>query len=115
MTAAEHRAAVRWRASGTFAGPGAFQGFVANGAHLEMEGCDVLTVNAEAKIEHLDAYIDSGDVARQLGVLPPTGSRAEPNLTKLANARTRARAWIQGSSPSESPRASGSSAAASRR
>ena len=64
-----------------------------------MEGCDVLTVNAEDKIEHLDAYIDSGDVARQLGVLPPTGSRAETNLTKLANARTRARAWIQGSEP----------------
>ena len=28
------RVAVRWRASGTFAGPGTFQGFVANGAHL---------------------------------------------------------------------------------
>ncbi|HEY4828957.1 MAG TPA: nuclear transport factor 2 family protein, partial [Solirubrobacteraceae bacterium] len=36
------RAAVRWRATGTFAGPGTFQGFVANGAHLQMEGCDVL-------------------------------------------------------------------------
>ena len=64
-----------------------------------MEGCDVLTVNGEDKIEHLDAYLDSGDVARQLGVLPPAGSRAEQNLTKLANARTRARSWIQGSDP----------------
>jgi steroid delta-isomerase-like uncharacterized protein len=99
VTAAEHRAAVRWRAFGTFAGRAAFQGFVANGAHLDMEGCDVLAVNAEDKIEHLDAYIDSGDVARQLGVLPPTGSRADTNLTRLANARTRARAWIQGSEP----------------
>jgi SnoaL-like protein len=36
---AERRAAVRWKASGTFAGPGTFQGFVANGARLEMEGC----------------------------------------------------------------------------
>jgi steroid delta-isomerase-like uncharacterized protein len=87
---------VRWRASGTFAGPGTFQGFMANGAHLDMEGCDVLTVNAEGKIEHLDAYVDSGDVARQLGVLPPAGSRAESRLTQLANARTRARAWIHG-------------------
>jgi steroid delta-isomerase-like uncharacterized protein len=99
VTAAEGRAAVRWRARGTFAGPGAFQGFVANGARLEMEGCDLLTVNADDKIEHLDAYLDSGDVARQLGVLPPAGSRAETNLTKLANVRTRARAWIQGSEP----------------
>jgi hydroxyacylglutathione hydrolase len=99
VTAADGRAAVRWRARGTFAGPHAFQGFRANGARLEMEGCDVLTVNVEDKIEHLDAYLDSGDVARQLGLLPPAGSRAEQNLTKLANARTRARSWIQGSDP----------------
>ncbi len=98
-SARNDRVAVRWRARGTFAGPGTFQGFVANGAHLEMEGCDVLTINAEDKIERLDAYLDSGDVARQLGVLPPAGSRAEQNLTKLANVKTRARAWIQGGEP----------------
>lgn len=90
------RVAVRWRLTGTFAGPGTFQGFVANGARLELEGCDVLTVNAAQQIEHLDAYLDSGDVARQLGVLPAAGSRAESNLTKLANVRTRARAWVHG-------------------
>jgi steroid delta-isomerase-like uncharacterized protein len=90
------KAAVRWRATGTFAGPGAFQGFVANGAHLEMEGCDVVTVNAEDKIERLEAYIDSGDIARQLGVLPPAGSKAETRLTQLANLRTRAQAFIHG-------------------
>jgi steroid delta-isomerase-like uncharacterized protein len=91
-----NRVAVRWRAKGTFAGPGTFQGFVANGAHLEMEGCDILTFSAAEQLERLEAYIDSGDVARQLGVLPPTGSRAETNLTRLANVRTRARARIQG-------------------
>jgi glyoxylase-like metal-dependent hydrolase (beta-lactamase superfamily II)/ketosteroid isomerase-like protein len=92
-----NRAAVRWRATGTFAGPGTFQDFVANGAHLEMEGCDVLTFTADDKLERLEAYVDSGNVARQLGVLPPSGSRAESNLTRLANVRTRARAWTQGS------------------
>jgi steroid delta-isomerase-like uncharacterized protein len=90
------RVAVRWRLSGTFAGPGTFQGFEANGARLDVEGCDVLTVNAEGRIEHLDAYIDSGDIARQLGVLPPAGSRAEIRLTQLANVRTRARTWLHG-------------------
>ena len=99
MTAGENRVAVRWRARGTFAGPGKFQGFAANGARLAMEGCDVLTVNADGQIERLDAYLDSGDVARQLGVLPPAGSRSEARLTQLANARTRARSWIQGSDP----------------
>jgi steroid delta-isomerase-like uncharacterized protein len=95
----ENRVAVRWRAQGTFAGPGIFQGFVANGAHLELEGCDILTVTAEGKLERLDAYFDSGDVARQLGLLPPAGSRAETRLTQLANVRTRARAWFQANEP----------------
>ena len=99
VTASGDRAAVRWRARGTFAGPSEFQGFVASGARVEMEGCDILTVNGAEKIQHLDAYLDSGDVARQLGVLPPAGSGAETNLTKLANARTRVRAWIRGSEP----------------
>jgi len=96
VTASDDRAAVRWRASGTFAGPGRFQGFAPNGAHLEMEGCDVLTVT-DGRIERLEAYVDSGDVARQLGVLPPAGSPAEARLTQLANARTRALSWIRGS------------------
>ena len=99
MTAGEDRVAVRWRARGTFAGPARFQGFAANGARVEMEGCDVLTVSADGQIQRLDAYLDTGDVARQLGLLPPAGSRAEVRLTQLANARTRARSWIQGSDP----------------
>jgi steroid delta-isomerase-like uncharacterized protein len=93
------RVAVQWRATGTFAGPGVFQGFVANGAHLDVEGCDVLTIDPDGKIERLEAYLDSGAVARQLGVLPPAGSKAETRLTQLANVRTRARAWIQASEP----------------
>jgi hydroxyacylglutathione hydrolase len=95
ITADEDRAAVRWRARGTFAGPGRFQGFVPNGARVVMEGCDVLTVR-EGKIERLEAYLDSADVARQLGLLPPAGSPAEAGLTRLANAVTRVRSWVAG-------------------
>jgi glyoxylase-like metal-dependent hydrolase (beta-lactamase superfamily II)/predicted ester cyclase len=89
------RCAVRWRAAGTFAGPGRFQGFVANGAKIDIEGCDVVTV-ADEKIEHNDAYLDTGDIARQLGFLPQAGSPAETRLAKLANARTKARSLIHG-------------------
>src|SRR5436190_3280740 len=39
-TTYRNRSAVRWRARATFAGPGRFQGLVANGARLEIEGCD---------------------------------------------------------------------------
>jgi hydroxyacylglutathione hydrolase len=88
VTTGRNRTAVRWRARATFAGPGTFQGFVPNNARMELEGCDVVTVEDDL-IVHNDAYLDSGDVARQLGLLPPAGSPAEARLTKVANARTR--------------------------
>jgi hydroxyacylglutathione hydrolase len=98
MTTYRHRTAVRWRATGTFAGPGTFQGFEANGATIEIEGCDVVTVTDDL-IRHDEAYIDSGDIARQLGFLPPTGSPAEARLAKLANLRSRMVKRIHGTEP----------------
>jgi hydroxyacylglutathione hydrolase len=95
MTPARNRCAVRWRATGTFAGPGRFRGFAPNGARVELEGCDVVTVT-DGLISHNDAYIDSGDTARQIGLLPPAGSRSEARLTKLANVRTRLHEALHG-------------------
>lgn len=110
MTTARARTAVRWRAHGTFAGPGRFQGFTPNGARIDIEGCDVVTVQDDL-IHHNDAYLDSGDLARQLGLLPPAGSRAEARLTKLANLRTRIATRRGGIFSSRSPKASGSGGA----
>jgi hydroxyacylglutathione hydrolase len=95
LTTGRNRSAVRWRATGTFAGPGRFQGFVANDAVVTLEGCDVVTVE-DGLIVHNDAYIDSGDIARQLGLLPPAGSAAEARPTALANVRTRALRAVHG-------------------
>jgi glyoxylase-like metal-dependent hydrolase (beta-lactamase superfamily II)/predicted ester cyclase len=95
MTTRDDRCAVRWRARGTFAGPGRFQGFTYNGSRVEFEGCDVMSVTA-GSITHNDAYFDSGDVARQLGLLPAAGSTQEARLAKLANAATRARRGAAG-------------------
>jgi glyoxylase-like metal-dependent hydrolase (beta-lactamase superfamily II)/predicted ester cyclase len=100
LTTYRNRTAVRWRARGTFAGPGFFQGLAPNGARLELEGCDVLTVEDDL-ITHNDAYVDTGAIARDLGVLPPLGSAAEQRFTRLANARTRMVARIQGASEPE--------------
>ncbi len=97
-TTARSRCAVRWRAQGTFAGPGRFQGFAPNGAKLDLEGCDVVTV-ADDLIQRNDAYLDSGDIARQLGLLPATGSKAEARLAKLANVRTRIASFVHGAGP----------------
>ncbi|HLY49372.1 MAG TPA: ester cyclase [Solirubrobacteraceae bacterium] len=90
------RIAVRWRAQATFAGPGQFQGFEPNGAQVEIEGCDVLTVR-DGLIQHNDGYFDGGEVARQLGFLPPAGSPAEVRLARLANLRTRVHKRREGS------------------
>jgi glyoxylase-like metal-dependent hydrolase (beta-lactamase superfamily II)/predicted ester cyclase len=98
LTTYRGRTAVRWRARGTFAGPGRFMDFLPNGARLELEGCDVVSVEGDL-IRHNDAYLDTGDIARQLGVLPPAGSTAEARLTRLANMRTRAREMIHGAEP----------------
>ena len=98
LTTYRGRTAVRWRARGTFAGPGRFMDFVPNGARINIQGCDVVTVQDDL-ISHNDAYIDSGDIARQLGLLPPAGSPAEARLTRLANVRTRAREMIHGAEP----------------
>lgn len=95
LTTARERTAVRWRARGTFAGPGEFQGFLPNGARIDFEGCDVLTVR-EDKIQHNEAYVDSSVIARQLGFLPPVESKAAANLTKMANLRTRLRGVTHG-------------------
>lgn len=98
LTSSRNRVAVRWRATGTFAGPGTLQGLQPNGANLDLEGCDVFTVTDD-QIRHNDVYLDSGAIARQLGFLPQTGSAAEGRLTKLANARTQLQSKIHGAEP----------------
>jgi steroid delta-isomerase-like uncharacterized protein len=97
-TTYRNRSAVRWRARGTFAGPGRFQGFEANGARVEIEGCDVVTVE-DGKVQLNNAYVDSGAIARQLGFLPAVGSAGQERLARLANLRTRIAARIQGAQP----------------
>ncbi len=98
LTSSRGRTAVRWRVRATFAGPGRFQGFIANGAKIDIEGCDVVTVEDDL-IRGNVAYLDSGDVARQLGFLPPAGSPAEARLTGLANFRTKMTNRIHGGAP----------------
>ena len=97
-TTQRERCSVRWRATATFSGPGRFQGFAPNGERIAIEGCDVLEVLADQIVANT-AYVDSGEVARQLGFLPPAGSSAEARLTALANARTFAQRTLYGAEP----------------
>jgi hypothetical protein len=50
---------------------------------FELEVLDVVAVE-DGLIVHNEDYVDTGDVARQLGLLPAAGSTAEARLAKLA-------------------------------
>jgi hydroxyacylglutathione hydrolase len=87
VVAARNQAAVRWRATGTFCG-GPFEGIEPTGSRIELEGIDLLTVE-DGKIQHNDAYYDSGQFARAVGLLPPADSPMERRMAGAFNARTR--------------------------
>jgi steroid delta-isomerase-like uncharacterized protein len=78
--------AVRWQTSGTFTGR-PFQGIRATGTRIRAEGVDFLVVEG-GLIRRLDSYWDDASVGRQIGLLPPRGSRPERLLTALFNVRT---------------------------
>ena len=112
-TVQDDRAAYRWQATGTFTGT-PFQGVEPTGARLDIEGIDVLIVR-DGEIVENNAFADGMTVARQLGLMPPEGSRPgardEARVQHEDEGRREARrraAWRT------SPRASGSCAAASR-
>ncbi len=93
ITATGEKAAVRWHATGTFNGTARFEGLDPNGARVDLEGCDVLTVR-EGLIVRNDAYMNGAEMARQLGALPPAGSAPEKAMTAALNLKTRLLAAI---------------------
>jgi steroid delta-isomerase-like uncharacterized protein len=94
VVASGERAAVRWHATGTFDGPGRFQGLIPNGRKIDVEGCDVLNVR-DGRVVRNDAYMNGAEMARQLGALPPEDSLPERALTGLLNLGTLARARLK--------------------
>jgi glyoxylase-like metal-dependent hydrolase (beta-lactamase superfamily II)/ketosteroid isomerase-like protein len=83
-TAAEgDTVAVHWRITGTFTGA-PWHGLEANGARLDFQGADVITVR-EGRIAANDAFADGLSAYRQLGVLPPAGSATEARVTSALN------------------------------
>lgn len=87
MVAYGNKAAVRWGATGTFTGPGKFEGLKATGARIELEGCDLLTIEDGLVVENR-AYTNATEMARQLGAMPPVGSLGEKAMLGAVNTRT---------------------------
>jgi glyoxylase-like metal-dependent hydrolase (beta-lactamase superfamily II)/predicted ester cyclase len=81
------KVAVHWNATGTMTGP--LWSLEPTGAHVELEGIDLLTV-ADGLIVRNDAVPDGMALARQIGLVPPAGSALESRLFAAFNARTRA-------------------------
>ncbi len=89
MVAYGDKAAVRWRARGTFNGQGKFEGLAPNEAGVEIEGLDLLTIR-DGLIRENRAYMNQMEMARQLGALPPAGSLPEKAMFGALNLKTSA-------------------------
>ena len=54
-----------------------------------MLGLDLLTFNEDGKLIDNQAYTNGMELARQLGAMPPAGSRAEKAMAGAFNLKTR--------------------------
>jgi steroid delta-isomerase-like uncharacterized protein len=94
MVAYGNKAAVWWKASGTFTGTGKFEGLTATGARIELEGLDLLTIE-DGKIVENRAFTNAMEMARQMGAMPPAGSIGEKAMFGMVNGRTAAAGLIK--------------------
>jgi glyoxylase-like metal-dependent hydrolase (beta-lactamase superfamily II)/predicted ester cyclase len=94
-TAEGDRCAVQWRARGTFAGPEPFGGIEPTGARVELEGVDILRVDAGRIVEN-NAFSDGMTLARQVGMMPQQGSSGEQRLLGAFNLKTRLTRRLEG-------------------
>jgi hydroxyacylglutathione hydrolase len=84
------KVAVKWSATGTFAGPGSYQGIEPTYAHLDLEGLDLFQLR-DGQVVREDAFTDGTSFARQIGLMPPSGSTAEQRMMKAFNGQAKVR------------------------
>jgi steroid delta-isomerase-like uncharacterized protein len=77
-----------WRMEGTHDGPLDPPGFAPTGRRIDVDGIDVWDFE-DGRIRRYRAYYDMAEVARQLGVMPPPGSRGERVGVMLQRAQAR--------------------------
>lgn len=89
-------AVVQWHAAGRFSG-GKFHGIEPTGKHVEIRGVDVMEIT-EGQVVHNTIYYDGASLARQIGMLPRSGSGPDQAVLSLFNGVTRLRQRLQRSS-----------------
>ncbi|MEK6252274.1 MAG: ester cyclase [Actinomycetota bacterium] len=72
-----------WTATMTHSGE--LEGLRATGRRVSSAGVDVATLDEKDQITHLVSYYDGAAIMRELGVLPPRGSRLERALVRAAS------------------------------
>ncbi len=87
VIADETSAVVQWHTTGTFTG-GPFQGILPTGRRVELRGADVMQIS-NGLIQYNTIYYDGAAFARQIGMLPSRGSRADRILLSVFNAKSR--------------------------
>lgn len=85
-------AVVQWRASGGFTGA-PFQGIEPTGKRVELRGVDVMQVTG-GLVTFNTIYYDGASFARQVGMLPTSGSTTDRAVLSVFNAATRLRSKL---------------------
>jgi predicted ester cyclase len=77
-----------WYMEGTHRGPIDPPGFAPTGRRMRVDGVDQWTMR-DGRIARYRAFYDMNDVARQLGIVPAPGSRAERGMVALQRLQAR--------------------------
>lgn len=89
----DRTAVVQWHATGTFTGA-PYLGALPTGRRVALKGVDVMEIEAGA-IRRNTIYYDGATLARQVGLLPESGSGADRVLLAAFNLRTRAAGLVR--------------------
>ncbi len=81
---------VPWKMTGTHTARFDPPGFAPTGRHIDIDGIDVYTFRGD-KIASYQAYYDNVAQARQLGILPGSGSRGEKMFVAVQRLQARLR------------------------
>jgi steroid delta-isomerase-like uncharacterized protein len=92
----DRQVVVQWHATGTFSGA-PFLGIEANGARLDIHGCDVIRVDENDKVITNTVYYDGAEYGRQIGMLPPMDSAADRAMKAAFNGLTKLKRRLRAS------------------
>lgn len=88
LTVTGDEVAWAWSMEGTMRGHIDPPGFAPTGARFKVDGVDLWKMR-DGKIAHYRAFYDLNGLVRQLGILPPAGSKAESAMAALQRLQVR--------------------------